>query len=95
MSEQEQKPTSDMKTVNRVIFWIGMLALVAGIVTNGFLRDYPIWLRIIVTFAVGLGAYFGASGVARICGVGPFGGIDPVRCDPATGRRLTPDETSR
>ncbi len=91
MSEPEQKPRPDKKTLDRVSIGIGVLTCIAISATDAVLHHDSVWLQLPVAFTIGMTVYFGSWGVARLCGVGPFGGIDTARRDPATGGRLPPD----
>ena len=95
MSEQEPKAKPDEKTLGWMSVGIGTITIVATVASTQAIGDHSLWFRIIVSFAIGCAVFLISWVVARLCGVGPFGGIDPVRRDPATGRRLPPDEMSR
>lgn len=95
MSEQEPKARPDEKTLGWVSVGIGTITIAATVAATQAIRNHALWLRLIVSIAIGCAVFLISWVVARLCGVGPCGGIDGVRRDPATGRRLPSDETSR
>jgi hypothetical protein len=93
MSEQEPKAEPVEKTAGWVSVGIGTITLVAILTAMHAMGDRSLWLRTIVSFAVGITVFVISWAIARLCGVGLFGGIDGVQRDPATGRRLPRDES--
>jgi hypothetical protein len=92
MGEQEPKPKSNWKKFNRVAFWTVMLAMFAGIMMKGWLRDRPTPWMLIMMFALWLAAMLCIWAAARYYRV-PLS--IPWRRDAVTGRLVPPEEASQ